>query len=109
MLRVESYLDLADHVNALVTEAGMRAGITLILPSSFIEIPRAMQQNFKDAMSVVRDFGKPDLFLTFTLNPKWKEIKDNFFPGQKPHDHPDIVSRIYDIKKKALSQDLKKK
>ncbi|GFW66586.1 ATP-dependent DNA helicase [Trichonephila clavipes] len=55
-LRVESYLGFADHVNALATEAGMRAGVTLILPSSFIGSPRAMQQSFQDAMSVVRDF-----------------------------------------------------
>ncbi|GFU14034.1 helitron_like_N domain-containing protein [Trichonephila clavipes] len=40
-LRVESYLGLADHVNALATETGMK---TLILPSSFIGSPRAMQQ-----------------------------------------------------------------
>ncbi|GFW80473.1 helitron_like_N domain-containing protein [Trichonephila clavipes] len=65
-----------------------------VLPSSFIGSPRGMQQNFQDAISVVRDFGKPDLFLTFTCNPKWKEIKDNLFP-----DHPDLVARIFDIKK----------
>ncbi|GFY37561.1 helitron_like_N domain-containing protein [Trichonephila inaurata madagascariensis] len=43
-LRVEPYLGLADHVNALATEAGMRAGVTFILPSSFIGSSRAMQQ-----------------------------------------------------------------
>ncbi|GFS63324.1 helitron_like_N domain-containing protein [Trichonephila inaurata madagascariensis] len=108
-LRVESYLGLADHGKCrLPKRAGMRAGVTLSLPSSFIGSPRAMQQNFQDAMSVVRDFGKPDLFLTFTCNPKWKEIKDNLFPEQKLHDHPDLVARIFDIKKKALLQYLKK-
>ncbi|GFY00052.1 helitron_like_N domain-containing protein [Trichonephila clavipes] len=106
-LRVESYLGLADHVNVLATEAGMRACVTLILSSSFIGSSRAMQQNFQDATSVVRDFGKPDLFLTYTCNPKWKDIKDNPFPEQKPHDRPDLVARIFDIKK-ALLQDLKK-
>ncbi|GFV08865.1 helitron_like_N domain-containing protein [Trichonephila clavipes] len=107
-LRVESYSGLADHVNALDTEAGMRAGVTLILPSSVIGSPRAMQQNFQDTTSVVRDFGKPDLFLTFTCNPKWKEIKDNLFAEQKAHDHPDLIARIFDINKKSLLKDLKK-
>ncbi|XP_054706695.1 uncharacterized protein LOC129216505 [Uloborus diversus] len=107
-LRVESYLGLADHINALATEAGMRAGVTVILPSTFIGSPRAMQQNYQDAMSIVRDYGKPDLFLTFTCNPKWKEIRDNLFPGQKPHDRPDLVARVFDMKKKALLQDLQK-
>ncbi|GFS53234.1 helitron_like_N domain-containing protein [Trichonephila clavipes] len=77
-------------------------GVTLILPSSFIGSPRAMQQNFQDVMSVVRYFGKSDLFLTFTFNPKWKEFKDNLFPEQKPHHRSDLVARIFEIKKKAL-------
>ncbi|GFY76077.1 ATP-dependent DNA helicase [Trichonephila inaurata madagascariensis] len=55
-LRDESYLGLADHVNALAIIAGMRAGVSLILPSSFFGSPRAMKQNFQDTMSVVRDF-----------------------------------------------------
>lgn len=66
---------------------------------------RAMQQNLKDAMSNVRDFGKPDLFLTFTCNPNWNEIKDNLFPGQKPHDRPNLVATVFDIKKRAVLED----
>lgn len=107
-LRVESYLGLADHVNASATEAGAKAGIPVILPSSFIGSPRAMQQNFQDAMAIVRDFGKPDLFLTLTCNPKWSEITNNLFFGQKPHDRPDLVARVFDIKKKALLEDVTK-
>ncbi|GFW68192.1 helitron_like_N domain-containing protein [Trichonephila clavipes] len=108
-LRVESYLGLPDLMNALASEAGMRAGVILILPLSFSGSPRAMQQNFQDAMSVVRDFGKPDLFLNYSCNPKWKEIKDNLFSGQKSHDRPDLIARVFDIKNKALLQDLKEK
>ncbi|GBN68334.1 hypothetical protein AVEN_252199-1 [Araneus ventricosus] len=105
VLRVESYLGLADHINALATEAGVRPSVTLILRSSFIGSLREMQRNFQDAMSKVRDFGKPDLFLTFTCNPKWNEIKENLFPRQKPHDRPDSIARVLDIKQKALLQD----
>ncbi|GBM52974.1 hypothetical protein AVEN_111323-1 [Araneus ventricosus] len=100
-LRVELYLGLSDHINALATEAGVMPGVPLILPSSFNGSPREMQQNFQDAMSIVRDFGKPDLFLTFTCNPKWNEIKENLFPGQNPHDRPDFIARVFDMKKKA--------
>jgi hypothetical protein len=59
-------------------------------------------------MAIVREFGKPDLFLTFTCNPKWKEIKDNLLPGQKSHDRTDIVARVFYIKMKCLLEDLKK-
>ena len=48
----------------------------MILPASYIGGPRNMRQNFQDSMAVVRDKGKPDLFITMTCNPNWKEIKD---------------------------------
>ncbi|GBO41290.1 hypothetical protein AVEN_148111-1 [Araneus ventricosus] len=105
-LRVQLHLRLADHINALVTEVGIKSGVTLILLSSFIGSPREMQQNFQDAMSIFRDIGKPDLFLSFTCISKWNEIKDNF-SWTKPHDRPNLVARVFDIKKKALIQDLK--
>jgi hypothetical protein len=48
----------------------------MILPSSFQGGEHAMGQLYKDAMARVRKFGKPDLFVTFTYNPKWKEVID---------------------------------
>jgi hypothetical protein len=45
-LRIELYLGLADHENALAAEAGVKPGVTVILLSSFTECPRAMQQNY---------------------------------------------------------------
>ncbi|GBO19811.1 hypothetical protein AVEN_193865-1 [Araneus ventricosus] len=59
-------------------------------------------------MSIVRDFGKPDLFLSFTCIPKWNEIKDDFL-GQNLYYRPDLVARAFDIEIKALIQDLIKK
>ncbi|KAG5347453.1 hypothetical protein C0989_011811 [Termitomyces sp. Mn162] len=35
-----------------------------------------MQQLFQDSMAICRNFGKPDLFLTMTANPKWSEIEE---------------------------------
>ena len=36
-----------------------------------------MNENYQDAMAIVRKFGKPDLFITMTCNPHWKEITEN--------------------------------
>jgi ATP-dependent DNA helicase PIF1 len=36
-----------------------------------------MQQNYKDAMAIVLKYGKPDLFVTMTCNPNWREIREN--------------------------------
>ncbi|GFS65701.1 hypothetical protein TNIN_269971 [Trichonephila inaurata madagascariensis] len=40
----------------MAIEARMRAGATLIVPSSFMGSPKTMKQNFQDVMSIVRDF-----------------------------------------------------
>ncbi|XP_058789586.1 uncharacterized protein LOC131663282 [Phymastichus coffea] len=44
--------------------------------------PRHMQQNYQDAMAIVGKTGKPDIFLTMTCNPRWKEIQENLLPIQ---------------------------
>lgn len=54
-----------------------------------------MHERQIDAISYVRKFGRPDLFITMTCNPKWEEIKDSLYPGQEAHDRPDIVARVY--------------
>jgi len=63
----------------------------LILPSSFVSGPRYMLNLFHDSMAIVREFGKPDLFVTVTCNPEWAEILAELKPGQKVTDIPDIV------------------
>ena len=42
------------------------------------------------------------IFLTMTAYPKWPEIFHSLFPGQTATDRPDIVSRVFEQKKKAL-------
>ena len=49
-------------------------GTSTILPSSVMGSPRQMMQQYQDSMSIVRKFGKPDLFITFTCNPNWNKI-----------------------------------
>jgi hypothetical protein len=61
---------------------------------------------FQDAMSIVRKFGKPDLFITITCNPKWPEILAELKPHQTPQDIPDIVSRIFRLKLKVILDQL---
>ncbi|XP_065671642.1 uncharacterized protein LOC136089520 [Hydra vulgaris] len=33
-------------------------------------------------MAIIKKYGKPDLFITFTCNPKWREITENLYPGK---------------------------
>ena len=107
-LRADVYKGLRDAVansdHATLNEIGQR----MILPSSHTGSPRHMFQLFQDSMAICRTYHKPDLFITMTCNPNWPEITSALLPGQKPEDRPDIVSRVFKMKKDALLNDLKK-
>ena len=68
-----------------------------------------MVQNYQDGMAICRHFGPPDLFCTFTCNPKWQEIQDALAmePGQVHSDRPDIVSRVFRMKADEFISDIK--
>jgi hypothetical protein len=68
----------------------------VILPTSFIGSKRYMVQNYQDVMAICRFYGPPDLFITFTCNPKWQAIADSlaFIPGQQPSARLDIVVKF---------------
>jgi ATP-dependent DNA helicase PIF1 len=62
-----------------------------------------------DAMSLVRKYGKLDIFLTMTCNPNWDEITQNLYPGQSAHDRPDLIVRVFRAKLEELNNLLFKK
>lgn len=106
-LRAEKYKKLTDSVgggNTPATSTGKR----IVLPSSFTGGPRYMVQNYLAAMALCRVYGYPDLFITFTCNPKWPEIK-RFVQqrGMQPEDRPDILCRVFKMKLDQLIKDLK--
>jgi hypothetical protein len=70
-----------------------------------------MAQNYRDSMSTVRRFSKPDLFIiSFTYNPKWPEITRELFNNQLASDRPSLCARIFNlIKLKELLDDITKK
>ncbi|XP_014298458.2 uncharacterized protein LOC106693783 [Microplitis demolitor] len=74
----------------------------VMLPSSFTGGPRYMHERTQDDMTYVRHFGRPDLFITFTCNPKWKEIEELLVQGQKSHDRHDLIVRIFHVKIKHM-------
>ncbi|XP_070004230.1 uncharacterized protein [Nicotiana sylvestris] len=106
-LRVDSYKVLADailHGDIDPSSQGKR----IILPSSFTGGARYMVQNYQDAMAICKWAGYPDLFITFTCNPKWPEIT-RFVESRNlnPEDRPDILSRVFKIKLDHLIKDLR--
>ena len=79
-----------------------QSGRSVILGSTFVGGPRYLSEKTQDAMCYVREYGKPDLFITFTCNHNWLEIKENLLPGQKSKNRPDIVARVFHLKLKKI-------
>ena len=58
-------------------------------------------------MAIVAKYGKPDLFLTYTCNPKTKEITENLKNGEQAEYRPDLISRVFKLHLAELLNDIK--
>lgn len=95
-LRSEEYIHLRD---ALLNDADPnQLGKMVVLPSTVTGSPRHMHEYTQDALTYVRKYGRPDLFITFTCNPAWQEIQDHLLPGQKSMDRHDLIARVFKLK-----------
>lgn len=100
-LRVENYVHLQDAIkkaDAVVQNIGK----IVLLPSTFTGGPRYLHERTQDAMTYVRYYGRPDLFITFTCNPKWTEISEQLADGQKSYHRHDLIARVFHIKVKKM-------
>lgn len=97
----ETYQGISDAVGQ-GSSSGRSVGVRVLLPSGFVGY----------AMAICRliCYGPPDLFVTFTCNPKWDEIADalRFESGQVAAGRPDIVSRVFKMKLDALYGEVRK-
>ena len=77
-LRVEFYQGIINYLNnrAAYSRANnranknMRVGKIVILPLTFIGSPRYMLELYHESINIVRNYRKPDLFITMTCNPR---------------------------------------
>ena len=83
-------------------------GQRIILPSSFTGGLQQMHKLYQDGMAIVQVFGKPDLFITITCNPKWPEIQNALLSGQTAQDRSELISRVFNMKLKAIFKDILK-
>ena len=67
-----------------------------------------MHERTQDAMTYVRYYGRPDLFITFTCNPTWDEVKQELFQGQTYIDRHDLLARVFRQKLIRLMEVIKK-
>ena len=97
-----------DHISSGNASVGEQVGQRVVLPASHKGSWRNMYGRYCDAMALVRRYGKPSFFITFTCNPEWPEIRAALLPGQEPKDRPDLVARVFNLKLQELMNDLTK-
>ncbi|XP_031332288.1 uncharacterized protein LOC116164849 isoform X2 [Photinus pyralis] len=107
-LRADLYCNVMDFMIRESNELGVVPGKMVILPSSFIGSPRNMHERYLDAMRIIQVCGKPSLFITFTANPNWDEIKTTIQPENRPEYRPDIVVRVFKLKLNSLIEEIVK-
>ncbi|XP_031131679.1 uncharacterized protein LOC116033064 [Ipomoea triloba] len=106
-LRCEAYKGLSDALTRGEVDTN-KQGKRIILPSTFTGGARYMIQNYQDAMAICRHKGYPNLFITFTCNPKWPEIQRYMDKcNHNAEDRPDIVSRVFKMKLDALVKEIR--
>ena len=102
-IRAELYQGILDSITEGETSAA-KVGCRVILPPSFVGGPRDMKRRFLNALTLVQRYGKPDLFITMTCNPKWPEIQEQLQVGELAENRPDLVARIFRAKLVQLSK-----
>ncbi|GBM62121.1 hypothetical protein AVEN_6491-1 [Araneus ventricosus] len=92
-LRVEEYIHLRDAItiDGNVTDIGRMA----ILPATYIDSQRHKHEYARDTMTYVRSYGYPDLFITFTYNTAWSEIKEELSHGYSPEERHDVKDQVF--------------
>jgi hypothetical protein len=115
-IRAENYQGLFDYVELRRAaqqddqeqqeQMPVRVGTKVILPSTHIGSVRYQREKYNDAMAIVATNGVPDLFLTFTSNPKWPEIAAATPPHNQSLYRPDIEARVFKLKLDELIKDI---
>ncbi|XP_060960966.1 uncharacterized protein LOC133031476 [Cannabis sativa] len=107
-IRSELYKGIVDTVTLGERDAS-NVGKRIILQSSCIGGPRDMRKRYMEAMALVQRYGKPDIFLTMTCNPNWKEITNELSQHEEAQNRPDLVARVFHAKLEELKDKLFKR
>jgi len=82
------------------------SGRPKILLSLHTGSDRYMYKKYEDGMAIVREKGKPRLFVTTTMIPQCKAMMAQLKPGQIPYDRPDILCRAFKIMNDAILDEI---
>ena len=83
------------------------SGQKVVLPVSYTEGDWHMLTLYQNFMTIIQHFGKPTLFMTMTVNPKWFEIINALPSEMTAQNNSALITTVFILKKKTLLTDLK--
>ena len=102
-VRLQGLLEyIADQDEEMVTP-----GVPVLLPAQFKGSKEYYQQKYLDAMVCVRKYGTPDLFITFTCNPRHPDLVKLLDPDRTYIDRPDLTAKFFQMMHMEFQRDLK--
>ncbi|KIH65163.1 Ulp1 protease family, catalytic domain protein [Ancylostoma duodenale] len=107
-LRSAKASTLYKYTDEKLREKGYKLGKLVTMPSNYVGSRRWCQKQYSKGMAIAQRLGKPDLFITFTGNSEWPEIKKNL-PGKFDSwiTDPFLCVRVFYMKLKQFLRDLK--
>ena len=110
VLQVCRYDALVNYVHEIAERKGKRPGRIYVMPSNEQRSERQLFVDYNDAVRISLEFGPPSLFITFTCNPMWAEVRRELEDmGMSESDYvyqPDIVNRVFLAKKHIFMSDV---
>ncbi|QRV97710.1 ATP-dependent DNA helicase PIF1 [Ceratobasidium sp. AG-Ba] len=106
-IRADLFRGLVDALHTDDLERGDHVG--KVLPATYYGGARQMAESYQDAMAIARYLGPPQFFVTMTANPNWPELQAELLDGQHATDRPDLAVRVFELKRRALLEDITKK
>ena len=74
-IRKDRYNRLEDYIRVAAGGPDAKLGKFVFNTKGYTASPAYMKHKCDDAMAMFSEYGTPDLFITFTANPKWEEYK----------------------------------
>ncbi|EFO87587.1 hypothetical protein CRE_05635 [Caenorhabditis remanei] len=85
----------------------LEIGSLVTIPSSVPGSSKYQRELVMSAVTIANRLGPPDLFITYTGNPEWPEIKRaTMMKACKWADIPDIIVRVFDVKSEVYFEDV---
>ena len=100
--RRDIYSNILDDSN--LNETGLKVVMSENTPGT----PKWFKKLYIKSLALVTEFGKPDLFLTFTCNKNWPEfgdiLKEHCGPNTDIKHRIDLISRVFSQKVKDMNK-----